>query len=157
MPCCRVLSQHGPCLRGHPTSPPFRWPRSAKLPSLTEMRLHARRYVHLPDRLLHLLHHQPTGWRGIQPSYCFHGATITHWQRPTLLQLVLGWRPAFRPSFHPYAYTPAFGSHPHTRALLLPSLHRLLATGCREAISDFTVPALSSIGSRSIRQLSRKG
>jgi len=45
-----------------------------------------------PDRLLHLLHIRSVDRRGIQPSYCFRGATATRRQRPTSLQLVLGQR-----------------------------------------------------------------
>lgn len=72
--------------KGFATPPPSRWLRGGQ--SYPWFLRHAhrglalvtRRYVHLPDWLLHLLHHQPVGWRGIQPSYCFRGATATHWR-----------------------------------------------------------------------------
>jgi len=132
-------------LKGHTTPPAFRWPQKARSPSLAETRLRARRYVHLPDWLLHLLYIRPVDRRRIQPSYCFRGATTTHRQRPTLLQLVLGQRTAGGP----FTLMPAHGrsiSLSHTHALLLPLLHHLLATRCREAISDFTYPPFLRLG-----------
>jgi hypothetical protein len=58
---------------------------------------------------------------------------------------MLGYRLALRQSMYPFVFTRAFGfSEPYTRALLLPSLLDLSATGCREAISDFTIPTLST-------------
>jgi hypothetical protein len=81
----------------------------------------------------------------MQPSYCFRGATATH--RRLISRIRTDARiPSRLAAIHvPFClHTGIRFSEPHTRALLLPSLLDLSATGCREAISDFTIPTLST-------------
>jgi len=91
--------------------------------------------------LLHMLHIHLVRWRGIQPPYCFHGATATRWPRSASLGLTIGQRFEGVPRSAILCLHMGIRScDPHTHELLLPSFPSLLAPGCREAISVFTNP-----------------
>jgi len=124
--------------RGHTTSPTFRWPSTVKVTLGVETRFYVRRYVHhrtgcsicsTSDLLIGAEYNRPTAFA----------------ERPLLAgndQLRYSWCSDNVP-YGPFVLMPAHGhsiSLSHTHALLLPSLLHLLASGCREAISDFTYP-----------------
>jgi len=95
--------------------------------------------------LLHLLHIHPVGWRGIQPPYCFRGATATCQSRPASLGLIIASRTELPRSAILYLHTGIWLCDPHTRALLLPSFPNLLAQGAEKpSLSSSTHPFSSS-------------
>jgi len=120
--------------------------RSSRLPSgFLDVRLGGKPQPHgatftYRAWLLLSLHIHPVGWRGIQPPYCFHGATASRWPRSASLGLIIGWRAELPRPTTLYLHTGIWPCDPYTRALLLPSIPNLLAPGCREAISVFVYP-----------------
>jgi len=96
--------------------------------------------------LLHLLHIHPVGWRGIQPPYCFHGATATRRSRSASLGLITGSCIRLpRPTIL-YLRTGIRNCDPHTHALLLPSFPNLLAQGAEKPSLSSSTHPFSSAG-----------